>query len=92
MRSIAIEAAAIARSAGVRADGARKSGSPLGDAIRRHGVPVPVGAIYAANTVTPSELERIREEARIREMIRARDAARRAREDAMADEWAANVR
>ena len=26
------------------------------------------------------------------EMIRARDAARRAREDAMADEWAANVR
>lgn len=63
--------------------------APLGALIRRHGVPVPLASLWAANTVSRSQFERMSADARLEELRRRADMARRIREDAEAAEWAA---
>lgn len=55
--------------------------------------PCTLGEVYAANAITRRELDRMRDEAEYREKRRRMEAAeqaRRAREDAWADEWGAS--
>lgn len=56
-----------------------------------------VAELHACNTVTPEEWERLRDQARLREMQRAKESKRRAaeafeamRHGRMADEWEAS--
>lgn len=65
-------------------------GRGLAGAIRAHGLPLSAAELYAANTVTPRELERMRDEADLEERRRRAAFARRAREDAAAAEWEAS--
>lgn len=78
----------------------------IGAIARAHGLPEPpaqpaaarraplsLGEIYAANTVTARELERIRDLADLAERRRRYEYARmcrEARQDAMAEEWGAS--
>lgn len=84
---------AIARRNGLPDPSAAAPAAPargLSGAIRAHGLPLGTAELYAANTVTPRELERMRDEADLEERRRRAAFARRAREDAAAAEWEAS--
>lgn len=55
---------------------------------RRHGTPVPLAAIYAANSMRRADAERMLAEQRVAEVRRRVRAKARMREEARRDRWA----
>lgn len=72
-------------------DGYTPRKSDLGELIDRYGVGnIPLEELHRANAVTPEQWAAIRAKGRNDARRLAADTARRSRQDAMADEWAAS--